>query len=100
MAVLTESRFPLTRDRSVAGDDVDTDAQPSPVRPFGLRFFRATDVSDGWSGVPFRYCERRQVAVADDGSDEPMLSRVASWDHTTTGNLDGNEEWKLDYAAC
>ncbi len=100
MAALVESRFPLTRTRTVSGGGVDPETQPSPVRPFGLRFFRATDAPGDWLGVPFRYCERRQVAVTDDGTDEPMLSRIMSWDHTTTGNLDGNEEWKLDYAAC
>jgi putative ATP-grasp target RiPP len=98
MAALVQSRFPLTRTRSVAGDDGEV--QPSRVRPFGLRFFRPAAAAAVWSGVPFRYCDRRQIAVADDGSDEPMLTRIASWDHTTTGNLDGNEEWKLDYTAC
>lgn len=101
-----ESRFPLAAPR--LGAPTASASPGSRFRPFGLRFYVPSEVhlsagSEGgggpWQPVPFRYCERQQVAVADDGSDEPMLRRVLGWDHTTTGNMDGNEEWKLDYTA-
>ncbi len=94
-----ESRFPLS---------VRSGSSPSPQtgsrhRPFGLRFYVPADTEPqqrtGWGAVAYRYCERRQVAVADDGTDEPMLYRSPGWDRTTTGNMDGTEEWKLDYTA-
>jgi hypothetical protein len=43
----------------------------------------------------------RQLSVVDDGTDEPLLTRIVNWDSTTIGQLDGakgpSEEWKLDY---
>lgn len=86
-----ESRFPLTRSR-VPDAVVDCDPSGGP-RPFGLRFFvRETRPP----AVPaFGYCEQRQVTVDDDGC--PVVQGPnASWSQTTTGNMDGNEETKMD----
>ncbi|HEU0127543.1 MAG TPA: hypothetical protein VFQ48_02920 [Pseudonocardiaceae bacterium] len=53
------------------------------------------------SRLPYRYCPVRQLSVVDDGTDEPLLTRIVNWDSTTIGQLDGakgpSEEWKLDY---
>lgn len=96
------SRFALGRPRGGLTD-------PSPEgggtagRPFGLRFFTPAAETEGPPLPPYRYCPARQLSVVNDGTDEPLLTRIMDWDHTTTGQLDGakgpSEEWRLDYRA-
>lgn len=86
-----ESRFPLTRSRV---PDADL-SEPSDggQRPFGLRFFVPETRPPA---VPaFSYCEDQQVTVDDDGR-PVVVGPTASWDQTSTGNMDGNEETKMD----
>lgn len=88
----TESRFPLTRSR-IPDAAIDSDSSGGGSRPFGLRFFvRETRPP----AVPaFGYCEDQQVTVDDDGY--PVVHGPnAGWNQTTTGNMDGNEETKMD----
>lgn len=87
-----ESRFPLTRSR-LPDTMVDCSEPSGGLRPFGLRFFvRETRPP----AVPaFGYCEDQQVTVDDDG--RPVVQGPnAAWSQTTTGNMDGNEETKMD----
>lgn len=96
MSVLScvESRFPLTRGRLAepGPDHTDAAAEGAGPRPFGLRFF----VADEPSPVPaFGFCERRQVTVDEHG--HPVVhGPSAGWSQTSTGNMDGNEETKMD----
>jgi putative ATP-grasp target RiPP len=87
----TKSRFPLTQDRTLAAGDGD---DPSDSRrPFGLRFFARETRPP--AVARFTYCQERQVTVDDQG--RPVAAGPnASWSQTTTGNMDGNEETKMD----
>jgi putative ATP-grasp target RiPP len=89
----TKSRFPLTHGRPAtpAGSD---GAEPSDGRrPFGLRFFARETLPP--ATATFSYCEEQQVTVDDEG--HPVVQGPnASWSQTTTGNMDGNEETKMD----
>lgn len=93
------SRFALGRphDESTYGT---SEADGESARPYGLRFFRPAVAPTG-PGVEYRYCPVRQMAVADDGTDEPLITSMMNWDPSTTGQQDGagkpSEEWKLDY---
>ncbi|HSV64489.1 MAG TPA: putative ATP-grasp-modified RiPP [Mycobacteriales bacterium] len=95
------SRFALGAPRPAGVGGVVAASAPVGVRPFGLRLFRhACYLGD--MGLPaYRYCPVRQVAVADDGSGEPLVRRLVGWDKTTTGSQDGEEapqeEWTMDY---
>lgn len=86
-----KSRFPLTQGR--VPDAVNCGGQSGGQRPFGLRFF-VREVRR--PAVPaFGYCEEQQVTVDDEG--RPVVQGPdASWSQTTTGNMDGNEETKMD----
>ncbi len=96
---LLSTRFALGRPRDEA-----TYGRPpgdsGTERPFGLRFFRPAVTATG-PEVAYRYCPVRQMSVVDDGTDEPLITRIVNWDTTTTGQFDGagkpSEEWKMDY---
>lgn len=91
-----ESRFPLTRGRTTAAvttTEVGDAEQLREPQRFGLRFFVRDAVPPA---VPaFTYCLVRQVTVDD--HDVPIVhGPLAGWSQTTTGNMDGNEETKMD----
>lgn len=86
----TESRFPLTRGRV---PDAAVDDTGPAERPFGLRFFIRETRRPAESALG--YCKDQQVTVDDDG--RPVVhGPSASWNRTTTGVLDGNEETMMD----
>lgn len=92
-------QFPLARS---AFDLPSADDVPeSAPEPFGMRFFRLTGLVADMASVPYRYSRALQVAVTDDGTGTPLVTTIEAWDHTTTGEQDGNkgpsEEWKMDY---
>lgn len=92
-----ESRFPLTRGRvrpdTDGATEIDTGGPAEGRRPFGMRFFVAQTTP---SAEPaFDYSEDQQVTV--DENDHPVVrGPSAGWSRTTTGNMDGNEETKMD----
>lgn len=99
---MLSSRFALGRpvDGTTYGRPPGTGSSTTTVRPFGLRFFRPAAAATG-PEIAYRYCPIRQMSVVDDGTDEPLITRIMNWDQTTTGEFDGkgkpSEEWKLDY---
>lgn len=98
MAVLdsVESRFPLTRGRTadaVSAAGAEGADQPDGPHPYGLRFFVRD--AEPPAGPAFTYCERQQVTVDEHGT--PIVHGPnAAWSQTSTGNMDGNEETKMD----
>lgn len=72
-----------------------------PGGVFGQRFFRTVGRLSELEIPAYRYCHERQLAVADDGSGEPLIRRLVGWDKTTTGSSDSKdklqEEWTMDF---
>lgn len=89
------SRFPLTRGRgrSAAVAEEVADGSADALRPFGLRFF--TPQPAPCAEPAFGYSEDQQVTV-DVGGRPVVEGPDASWSQTSTGNMDGNEETKMD----
>lgn len=98
---MVSSRFALGRpNTSGTGETAGDPPHVRGRRPYGMRFFEAVD--DSGTVLPrYRYCPDQQVAVSDDGADEPLVTRIVGWDRTTSGQHDGNkgpqEEWHLDH---
>jgi hypothetical protein len=97
-----QARFALGAPRPGADPDVGSEQGRSvQAGVFGQRFFRTVGALSELEFPPYRYCHERQLAVVDDGSDEPLIHRLVGWDKTTTGSSDSKdklqEEWTMDF---
>ena len=90
-------RFPLTAPAfapPAAGDE------PSPCRPFGLRFVPLTTPGEAVSAPRWRLCPVRQIAVTEDGT--PAHRTIIAMTMKTTGPSSdggpstGGEEYRPD----
>jgi putative ATP-grasp target RiPP len=88
-------RFALGRPRNTPPDDGD---QPSPVRPFGLRFGTVLQPVTDLDLTDWRLCPHRQVAVTPDGIPEVMDMTMNTSGPSGDGSSGGGaEEWGPDH---